>query len=62
MNDIENIFDPFFTSYSDGTGLGLSLSYKIIEAHKGFITAENIGAERGVAFTLLLPEKTDQGM
>lgn len=62
MNDVENIFNPFFTSYSDGTGLGLSLSYKIIEAHKGRILAENIGAETGVAFTLLLPEKTDQSV
>lgn len=58
LKDIEDIFNPFFTGYSDGTGLGLSLSHKIIEAHKGCIIAENIGDEKGVAFTILLPEKT----
>ena len=56
LKDIEDIFNPFFTGYSDGTGLGLSLSHKIIEAHKGCITAENTGDERGVTFTILLPE------
>jgi signal transduction histidine kinase/ActR/RegA family two-component response regulator len=50
------IFDPFFTTKSagEGTGLGLSLSIGIIEAHGGRMAAENVSG-RGARFTLRLP-------
>ncbi len=39
--EIENIFNPFFTTKERGTGLGLTITSMIIEAHKGNITVES---------------------
>ena len=50
----KHIFDPFFTT--KGMGLGLSISYGIIEQHKGEIKVESaVGA--GAEFIILLPLK-----
>ncbi len=54
-DDLERIFDPFFTGSPTGTGLGLAIAVRIAEAHGGFLSVENTGEERGVAFTLALP-------
>ena len=52
--DLSNVFDPFFTTKSDGTGLGLSLSYGIVQAHQGTINVEStIGV--GTKFILTFP-------
>jgi PAS domain S-box-containing protein len=48
------IFVPFFTTKSNGTGLGLSLVQKAAIAHNGRIKVENIG-QRGARFTITLP-------
>ncbi len=53
--DIENIFEPFYTTRESGSGLGLAISYKLIEAHKGDIWVEN-NAGKGTTFTIQLPE------
>jgi two-component system sensor histidine kinase HupT/HoxJ len=57
--DIQNmnrIFDPFFTTKnrSEGTGLGLFLSYGVVKDHGGRIWAENNGAG-GASFFIQLP-------
>ena len=38
---IEHIFEPFYTTKEDGTGLGLAISKRIVEAHKGKISAQS---------------------
>jgi len=51
----QKIFDPFFTTKgAQGTGLGLSVSYSIIERHEGLISvASEVGS--GTVFTIDLP-------
>ena len=53
---MEHIFEPFYTTKtkSHGTGLGLAVSYGIIERHKGTITVQNRPAG-GVIFSVRLP-------
>lgn len=49
-----NIFEPFFTTREKGSGLGLSISYKIVSAHDGDISATSRPGE-GTTFSILLP-------
>ena len=51
---IDTIFDPFVPSKENGTGLGLSSSRQIIEAHGGSINVES-APETGTVFTVTLP-------
>lgn len=52
--DLDKIFDPFFSTKADGTGLGLAVSYGIIEAHGGRIEVESEPGE-GARFTIHMP-------
>ncbi|MCG2754507.1 MAG: ATP-binding protein, partial [Desulfobacteraceae bacterium] len=54
--DVDQIFDPFFTTkgVGSGTGLGLSVSYGIIEQHGGQIHVKNAQG-KGSIFTIILP-------
>lgn len=53
---VSEIFKPFFTTKSSGTGLGLSNAKRIIEAHGGRIDVENRHPS-GAYFSIVLPEK-----
>ena len=49
--NLQNIFDPFFTKKSKGTGLGLSISQRIVQEHGGEISVESeVG--KGSVFTI----------
>ncbi len=52
--DLPSIFNPFFTTKPQGSGLGLSIVYRIITEHEGDIKVEST-AGKGTTFKLLLP-------
>jgi signal transduction histidine kinase len=52
---LRNIFTPFFTTKTQGTGLGLPISMRIIEQHGGRITVES-KAGQGTVFRIYLPK------
>jgi len=54
--DFNQIFDPFFSTKEKGSGLGLSIAYKLIEAHQGEIKVESKEGE-GTKFVIFLPQK-----
>ncbi len=57
---INNIFDPFFSTKPNGTGLGLFVSYSIIQNHHGTITVEST-VNAGTTFTVRLPIDAQPG-
>ena len=58
----ERVFEPFFTTKppGEGTGLGLSVSYGIIQAHDGTISVEST-PDVGATFTIALPLHREAG-
>lgn len=61
--DVDRIFNPFFTTRATGTGLGLPIVHRIVDAHGGSIVASS-GAQGGAVFTLCLPDVSadDEGV
>jgi signal transduction histidine kinase len=55
------LFEPFFTTRPEGTGLGLSVSYGIVKAHGGRIDVESAPG-RGATFTVSLPADPPEGV
>ncbi|MCC6891298.1 MAG: response regulator [Anaerolineae bacterium] len=51
---INKIFDPFFSTKPNGTGLGLFVSYGIIQSHNGIINVDSV-VNKGTTFTVQLP-------
>ena len=54
--DLNRLFEPFFSTKEKGAGLGLSIVYGIIQAHKGSIKVKSKVGE-GTTFTIKLPVK-----
>jgi two-component system sensor histidine kinase HydH len=55
-NDLDKIFNPFFTTKNGGTGLGLSVVHQIITQHGGEVTAVR-NSSGGMTFSLVLPTR-----
>lgn len=53
-SDIKKIFEPYYSTKPDGTGLGLALAKRIVEEHGGHISARN-KEEGGATFIINLP-------
>jgi signal transduction histidine kinase len=51
---LARLFDPFFTTKEAGTGLGLSVSYRIIRNHNGSIRVDSTEGS-GTSFLIYLP-------
>ncbi|MBU1534125.1 response regulator, partial [Myxococcota bacterium] len=56
---IQKIFDPYYTTKSEGSGLGLALSISIIRKHGGILDVRSTVGE-GTTFTILLPVSMEQ--
>ena len=52
--NLDHIFDPFFTNKDEGSGLGLSISHQIVQEHGGYIAVESkVGV--GTSFSVNIP-------
>ncbi|HOT77995.1 MAG TPA: ATP-binding protein, partial [Candidatus Wallbacteria bacterium] len=57
--NLKKIFDPYFTTKSDGRGIGLAAAHSIIKNHQGIIDVESKSGE-GTAFFIYLPAGVSQ--
>ena len=56
QKDIENVFNPFFTTKEEGTGLGLAICYGIINRHEGEIEVKSTPG-KGTCMNVKLPQR-----
>ena len=56
---VDRLFEPYFTTKTDGLGVGLSISQRIIQAHGGHLTA-NPNADRGMTFQFTMPVEAEE--
>jgi len=59
QENLEKIFDPYFTTKPNGNGLGLTIAYSIVKAHKGMLTVES-AVGKGTTFSFYLPVASHQ--
>ncbi len=58
-DNLQKIFDPYFTTKQKGSGLGLATSYSIIKKHEGHISVESRLGE-GTMFAIYLPATSEK--
>ena len=51
---IEKIFDLYFTTKSGGSGIGLAMTYRILQLHHGSVEVQSV-KDRGTEFRLRIP-------
>jgi signal transduction histidine kinase len=52
---LTHVGEPFFTTKTGRTGLGLAVSHTVVQQHGGTLVVENLTNERGVVVTIKLP-------
>lgn len=57
--DIPKVFDPYFSTKSEGNGLGLATSYSVIKRHEGHMTVDSLWGH-GTTFQFYLPAAQEQ--
>jgi signal transduction histidine kinase len=57
----DRMFEPFVTTKTGGSGLGLSIVHRAVEAHHGFILVDSAGPSGGTKFTVILPKLGGDG-
>ena len=57
QEDLEKVFEPFYTTKKSGTGLGLAVVYGIVEAHGGTI---KMSSQKGVGTEFRITLKVDE--
>ena len=57
----DRLFEPFVTTKSGGSGLGLSIVHRAVEAHHGFILVDSQDQHGGTRFTVILPKLGTDG-
>lgn len=56
LENLRQVFNPFYTTKANGTGLGLSVSYGIVREHGGCIDIESVPGQ-GSSFSVILPRE-----
>lgn len=56
--NLNQIFDPYFTTKKEGSGLGLATAYSVIRNHNGYITVES-ELNQGTTFSIYLPASSN---
>ncbi|MEK7263574.1 MAG: HAMP domain-containing sensor histidine kinase, partial [Bacteroidota bacterium] len=56
LDEIEKVFKPFFTTKHKGTGLGMTISQRIVQQHNGKISISSL-PEKGTVICITLPQK-----
>jgi signal transduction histidine kinase len=54
QEQLQNVFEPFYTTKSQGLGLGLSYALKVVEMHEGTVTVES-EVNRGTRIDITIP-------